>query len=207
MTELALTPQQILRNMLQRRPAGSAAGASSADNPLRGLLEERDSRLDSFKTEEELRLGYKDEISPYELDVGGQLSKDLTGYRIPIVSDLGNAINAYIYGKEMNEYRDAIREKIDNQLESEGIEKGSSEYQIEILNRMPDVGNPEAMVEFGVGAAIGAPLLKGSFGALKALYDRIPKETRESTKSETKDLAPIDNPEMIKSLGRAYLNE
>jgi hypothetical protein len=72
---------------------------------------------------------------------------------------------------------------------------------------MPDIGNPEAMVEFGVGAAIGAPVLKGSFGALKALYDRIPKETRESTKSETKDLAPVDNPEMIKSLGRAYLNE
>jgi hypothetical protein len=69
---------------------------------------------------------------------------------------------------------------------------------------MPDVGNPEAMVEFGVGAAIGAPVLKGSFGALKALYNRIPKDTPESIKSET---VPIDNPEMIKSLGRAYLNE
>jgi len=197
MTELALTPQQILRNMLQRRPAGSAAGASSADNPLRALMEERDSRLDNFSAS----------LDPYQLDVGGQISEDLTGYRIPIASDLGNAINAYLYGVEMNKYRDEIREELDARLESEGIEKGSSEYQIEILNRMPDVGNPEAMVEFGVGAAIGAPLLKGSFGALKALYDRIPKETRESTKSETKDLAPIDNPEMIKSLGRAYLNE
>jgi len=197
MTELALTPQQILRNMLQRRPAGSAAGASSADNPLRALMEERDSRLDNFSAS----------LDPYQLDVGGQISEDLTGYRIPIASDLGNAINAYLYGVEMNKYRDEIREELDARLESEGIEKGSSEYQIEILNRMPDVGNPEAMVEFGVGAAIGAPVLKGSFGALKALYDRIPKETRESTKSETKDLAPIDNPEMIKSLGRAYLNE
>ena len=197
MAEIALTPQQIIRNMLSRRPAGSAAGASSSDNPLRGLVEERDSRLDNFSAS----------LDPYQLDVGGQISEDLTGYRIPIVSDLGNAVNAYLHGIKMNEYRNEIREELDARLESEGIEKGSSEYQKEILNRMPDVGNPEAMVEFGVGAAIGAPVLKGSFGALKALYDRIPKETRESTKSETKDLAPVDNPEMIKSLGRAYLNE
>jgi len=197
MAEIALTPQQIIRNMLQRRPAGSAAGATSGDNPLRGLMEERDSRLDSFNAS----------LDPYELDVGGKYLKDLTGYRIPIASDLGNAVNAYLHGIKMNEYRNEIREELDARLESEGIEKGSLEYQIEILNRMPDVGNPEAMVQFGVGAAIGAPVLKGSFGALKALYDRIPKETRESTKSETKDLAPVDNPEMIKSLGRAYLNE
>ena len=194
MTEIALTPQQIIRNMLQRRPAGSAAGATSGDNPLRGLMEERDSRLDNFNAS----------LDPYELDVGGQISKDLTGYRIPIASDLGNAVNAYLHGIKMNEYRNEIREELDAQLEFEGIEKGSSEYQKEILNRMPDVGNPEAMVEFGVGAAIGAPVLKGSFGALKALYNRIPKDTPESIKSET---VPIDNPEMIKSLGRAYLNE
>ena len=45
----------------------------------------------------------------------------------------------------MNKYRDAIREELDARLESEGIEKGSSEYQKEILKRMPDVGNPEAI--------------------------------------------------------------
>ena len=181
MSELALTPQQIIRNILSRRPAGSAAGASSSDNPLRGLVEERDSRLDNFSAS----------LDPYQLDVGGQISEDLTGYRIPIVSDLGNAVNAYLHGIKMNEYRNEIREELDAQLESEGIEKGSSEYQKEILKRMPDVDNPEAMVEFGVGAAMGVPLAKGSFGVLKALYDKIPKETRESTKSETKDLADI----------------
>jgi hypothetical protein len=175
MAEIALTPQQIIRNMLSRRPAGSAAGASSSDNPLRGLVEERDSRLDNFNVS----------LDPYQLDVGGQISEDLTGYRIPIASDLGNAINAYLYGVEMNKYRDEIREELDARLESEGIEKGSSEYQKEILNRMPDVGNPEAMVEFGVGAAMGVPVAKGSFGVLKALYDRIPKDTPESIKLET----------------------
>ena len=175
MAELALTPQQIIRNMLSRRPAGSAAGASSSDNPLRGLVEERDSRLDNFNAS----------LDPYQLDVGGQISEDLTGYRIPIVSDLGNAINAYRYGVQMNKYRDAIREELDARLESEGIEKGSSEYQKEILKRMPDVGDPEAMVEFGVGAAMGVPVAKGSFGVLKALYDRIPKDTPESIKLET----------------------
>ena len=148
MAEIALTPQQIIRNMLQRRPAGSAAGATSGDNPLRGLMEERDSRLDSFNAS----------LDPYELDVGGKYLKDLTGYRIPIASDLGNAVNAYLHGIKMNEYRNEI----------------------------------------------GAPVLKGSFGALKALYNRIPKDTPESIKSET---VPIDNPEMIKSLGKAYLNE
>ena len=175
MAEIALTPQQIIRNLLSRRPAGSAAGASSSDNPLRGLVEERDSRLDNFNAS----------LDPYQLDVGGQISEDLTGYRIPIVSDLGNAVNAYLYGVEMNKYRDAIREELDARLESEGIEKGSSEYQKEILKRMPEVGSPEALVEFGVGAAMGVPVVKGSFGALKALYDRIPKDTPESIKLET----------------------
>lgn len=186
MAELALTPQQIIRNLLSRRPAGSAAGASSSDNPLRGLVEERDSRLDNFNAS----------LDPYQLDVGGQISEDLTGYRIPIVSDLGNAVNAYLYGVEMNKYRDAIREELDARLESEGIEKGSSEYQKEILKRMPDVGNPEAMVEFGVGAAIGAPVVKGSFGALKALYNMMPKRNKEMQRIEEKAGTAIDQAEI-----------
>ena len=186
MAELALTPQQIIRNMLSRRPAGSAAGASSSDNPLRGLVEERDSRLDNFNAS----------LDPYQLDVGGQISEDLTGYRIPIASDLGSAVNAYQYGVQMNKYRDAIRKELDAQLEFEGIEKGSSEYQKEILKRMPDVGNPEAMVEFGVGAAIGAPVVKGSFGALKALYNMMPKRNKEMQRIEEKAGTAIDQAEI-----------
>ena len=170
-----LTPQQILRNMLSRKPAGSAAGAMGEINSLGQSVGGRDPRLDNFSAS----------LDPYQLDVGGQILEDLTGDRIPIASDLGNAINAYLYGVEMNKYRDAIREELDARLESEGIEKGSSEYQKEILKRMPDVGDPEAMVEFGVGAAMGLPVVKGSFGALKALYDRIPKDTPESIKLET----------------------
>ena len=177
-----LTPQQILRNMLSRKPAGSAAGAMGEINSLGQSVGGRDPRLDNFSAS----------LDPYQLDVGGQISEDLTGYRIPIVSDLGNAVNAYLHGIKMNEYRNEIREELDAQLEFEGIEKGSSEYQKEILKRMPDVGNPEAMVEFGVGAAMGVPVAKGSFGVLKALYDRIPKETKDSRdrsfKTEAKDI-------------------
>ena len=185
-----LTPLQIVknmaRNMLSRRPAGSAAGASSSDNPLRGLVEERDSRLDNFSVS----------LDPYQLDVGGQISEDLTGYRIPIASDLGNAINAYQYGVQINKYRDAIREELDARLESEGIEKGSSEYWKEYTKRMPDVGSPDAMVEFGVGAAIGAPVVKGSFGALKALYNMIPKRNKEMQRIEEKAGTAIDQAEI-----------
>ena len=114
--------------MLSRKPAGSAAGAMGEINSLGAVCWGRDPRLDNFSAS----------LDPYQLDVGGQISEDLTGYRIPIVSDLGNAINAYLYGVEMNKYRDAIREELDARLESEGIEKGSSEYQKEILKRMPE---------------------------------------------------------------------
>jgi hypothetical protein len=177
-----LTPQQILRNMLSRKPAGSAAGAMGEINSLGQSVGGRDPRLDNFSAS----------LDPYQLDVGGQISEDLTGYRIPIASDLGNAINAYLYGVEMNKYRDAIREELDARLESEGIEKGSSEYQKEILKRMPEVGSPEALVEFGVGAAIGAPVVKGSFGALKALYNMIPKRNKEMQRIEEKAGSAID---------------
>ena len=180
-----LTPLQIIRNMARnitsRRPAGSGVGAMGEINSLGQSVGGKDPRLDNFSAS----------LDPYQLDLGGQISEDLTGYRIPVVSDLGSAVNAYLHGIKMNEYRNEIREELDAQLESVGIKKGSSEYQKEILKRMPDVGNPEAMVEFGVGAAIGAPVLKGSFGALKALYDRIPKETKDSRdrgfKTEAKD--------------------
>ena len=186
MAEIALTPQQIIRNMLQRRPAGSAAGATSGDNPLRGLMEERDSRLDSFNAS----------LDPYELDVGGKYLKDLTGYRIPIASDLGNAVNAYLHGIKMNEYRNEIREELNAQLESVGIKKGTSEYWKEYTKRMPDVGNPEAMVEFGVGTAMGVPVAKGSFGALKALWNMIPKEQKAQKPYQRKSESVVTQAEI-----------
>ena len=186
MAEIALTPQQIIRNMLSRRPAGSAAGASSSDNPLRGLVEERDSRLDNFSAS----------LDPYQLDVGGQISEDLTGYRIPVVSDLGSAVNAYLHGIKMNEYRNEIREELDAQLEFKGIEKGSSEYWKEYLKRMPDVGSPDALVEFGIGATLGVPIAKGSFGALKALWNMIPKEQKAQKPYQRKSESVVTQAEI-----------
>ena len=185
-----LTPLQIVRNMARnitsRRPSGSGLGAMGEINSLGQSVGGKDPRLDNFSVS----------LDPYQLDVGGEISEDLTGYRIPIVSDLGNAVNAYLHGIKMNEYRNEIREELDARLESEGIEKGSSEYQKEILKRMPDVGNPEAMVEFGVGAAIGAPIVKGSFGALKALYNMMPKRNKEMQRIEEKAGTAIDQAEI-----------
>ena len=185
-----LTPLQIVRNMARnitsRRPSGSGLGAMGEINSLGQSVGGKDPRLDNFSAS----------LDPYQLDLGGEISEDLTGYRIPIASDLGSAVNAYQYGVQMNKYRDAIRKELDAQLEFEGIEKGSSEYQKEILNRMPDVGNPEAMVEFGVGAAIGAPIVKGSFGALKALYNMMPKRNKEMQRIEEKAGTAIDQAEI-----------
>ncbi len=185
-----LTPLQIVRNMARnitsRRPSGSGLGAMGEINSLGQSVGGKDPRLDNFSAS----------LDPYQLDLGGEISEDLTGYRIPIASDLGSAVNAYQYGVQMNKYRDAIRKELDAQLEFEGIEKGSSEYQKEILKRMPDVGNPEAMVEFGVGAAIGAPIVKGSFGALKALYNMMPKRNKEMQRIEEKAGTAIDQAEI-----------
>jgi len=185
-----LTPLQIVRNMARnitsRRPTGSGLSSMGEINSLGQSVGGKDSRLDNFSVS----------LDPYQLDVGGKISEDLTGYRIPVVSDLGSAINAYRYGVQMNKYRDAIREELDARLESEGIEKGSSEYQKEILKRMPDVGNPEAMVEFGVGAAIGAPIVKGSFGALKALYNMIPKEQKAQKPYQRKSESVVTQAEL-----------
>ena len=185
-----LTPLQIVRNMAKnitsRRPAGSGVGAMGEINSLGQSVGGKDPRLDNFSVS----------LDPYQLDLGGEISEDLTGYRIPIASDLGNAVNAYLHGVQMNKYRDAIREELDAQLESVGIKKGTSEYWKEYTKRMPDVGSPEAMVEFGVGAAIGAPVVKGSFGALKALYNMMPKRNKEMQRIEEKAGTAIDQAEI-----------
>ena len=185
-----LTPLQIVRNMAKnitsRRPAGSGVGAMGEINSLGQSVGGKDPRLDNFSAS----------LDPYQLDLGGEISEDLTGYRIPIASDLGSAVNAYLHGVQMNKYRDAIREELDAQLESVGIKKGTSEYWKEYTKRMPDVGSPEAMVEFGVGAAIGAPVVKGSFGALKALYNMMPKRNKEMQRIEEKAGTAIDQAEI-----------
>ena len=185
-----LTPLQIVRNMARnitsRRPAGSGVGAMGEINSLGQSVGGKDPRLDNFSVS----------LDPYQLDLGGEISEDLTGYRIPVVSDLGSAINAYRYGVQMNKYRDAIRKELDARLKFEKIEKGSSEYWKEYTKRMPDVGSSDAMVEFGVGAAIGAPVVKGSFGALKALYNMMPKRNKEMQRIEEKAGTAIDQAEI-----------
>ena len=185
-----LTPLQIVRNMARnitsRRPTGSGLSSMGEINSLGQSVGGKDSRLDNFSVS----------LDPYQLDVGGKISEDLTGYRIPIVSDLGNAVNAYLHGIKMNEYRNEIREELDAQLEFEGIEKGSSEYWKEYLKRMPDVGSPDALVEFGIGATLGVPIAKGSFGALKALWNMIPKEQKAQKPYQRKSESVVTQAEI-----------
>ena len=157
----------LLDLLRQRRPIGASLGTTNT-SPLGQLTEERDPRLDNFENQ----------LGRYEQNLAGQALKEGTGYNIPVASDLGNAVNAYVYGIKMNEYRNKIKGELDAQLESEKIEKGSSEYWKEYTKRMPDIGSPEALTEFGFGAALGVPVAKGSFGALKALWKMIPKEQK-----------------------------
>ena len=185
-----LTPLQIVRNMAKnitsRRPAGSGVGAMGEINSLGQSVGGKDPRLDNFSAS----------LDPYQLDLGGEISEDLTGYRIPIASDLGSAVNAYLHGVQMNKYRDAIRKELDARLKFEKIEKGSSEYWKEYTKRMPDIGSPEALTELGFGAALAVPVARGSFGALRALYNMMPKRNKEMQRIEEKAGTAIDQAEI-----------
>ena len=175
----------LLDILRQRRPVGASLGATNT-SPLGQLTEERDPRLDNFENQ----------LGQFKQNSVGQSLKEDTGYNIPVVSDLGNAVNAYLYGIRMNKYRDAIREELDAQLEFEGIERGSSEYWKEYTKRMPDIGSPEALTEFGFGAALGVPVAKGSFGALKALWKMIPKEQKAQKPYQRKSESVVTQAEI-----------
>jgi len=175
----------LLDLLRQRRPIGASLGTTNT-SPLGQLTEERDPRLDNFENQ----------LGRYEQNLAGQALKEGTGYNIPVASDLGNAVNAYLYGIKMNEYRDEIKGELDAQLESEGIEIGSSEYWKEYTKRMPDIGSPEALTEFGFGAALGVPVAKGSFGALKALWKMIPKEQKAQKPYQRKSESVVTQAEI-----------
>jgi hypothetical protein len=175
----------LLDLLRQRRPVGASLGTTNT-SPLGQLTEERDPRLDNFENQ----------LGRYEQNLAGQALKEGTGYNIPVASDLGNAVNAYVYGIKMNEYRDKIKGELDAQLKSEKIEKGSSEYWKEYTKRMPDIGSPEALTELGFGAALAVPVARGSFGALRALYNMMPKRNKEMQRIEEKAGTAIDQAEI-----------
>jgi hypothetical protein len=165
---------------LRRPPTGGAIGGASSS--LDANYEDRDPRLDNFRAE----------LPEYQGDLGGEFLREETGYRVPVLSELGNAVNAYLYGMRLNEYREEIKKELDAQLESEGIEVGSSEYWKEYTERMPEVGSAEALAELGIGATAGVPVAKGAklgFGALKSLFNKLPKDTPQSLKVDTSEEA------------------
>lgn len=161
---------------LRRPPAGGAIGGASSS--LDANYEDRDPRLDNFRAE----------LPEYQGDLGGEFSREETGYRVPVLSELGNAVNAYLYGMRLNEYREEIKKELDAQLESEGIEVGSSEYWKEYTERMPEVGSAEALAELGIGVPV-AKGVKLGFGALKSLFNKLPKDTPQSLKVDTSEEA------------------
>ena len=165
---------------LRRPPAGGAIGGASSS--LDANYEDRDPRLDNFRAE----------LPEYQGDRTGVRLREETGYRVPVLSELGNAVNAYLYGMRLNEYREEIKKELDAQLESEDIEVGSSEYWKEYTRRMPEVGSAEALAELGIGATVGVPVAKGvklGFGALKSLFNKLPKDTPQSLKVDISEEA------------------
>jgi hypothetical protein len=161
---------------LRRPPTGGAIGGASSS--LDANYEDRDPRLDNFRAE----------LPEYQGDLGGEFLREETGYRVPVLSELGNAVNAYLYGMRLNEYREEIKKELDAQLESEGIKVGSSEYWKEYTERMPEVGSAEALAELGIGVPV-AKGVKLGFGALKSLFNKLPKDTPQSLKVDTSEEA------------------
>ena len=202
MAELALTPLQILRNM---------AKDIIFKNKTKGAFQiEKDSlqsrQVDVEKNPELMAL--EDEIflktfdpttsdapflplERYESDSAGKKIADAFGMRVPGVSLFANAAKAYGHGIAMNKHRKFIKNYVKEKMVKEGYTVDSygnlntEEARNELRKRMPEITDPNAFREFSEGALAAIPVAKGSFGVLKALYNKIPKDTPESIKLET----------------------
>jgi len=91
----------------------------------------------------------------------------------------------------MNKHREFIKNYVKEKMVKEGYTVDSygnlntEEARNELRKRMPEITDSNAFREFSEGALASIPVAKGSFGVLKALYNKIPKDTPESIKLET----------------------
>ena len=215
MAELALTPLQIVRNMAKDILFKRSKGVPQSEKELlqsRQVDVEKDPKLVALedeivqKNQENLRTFDPDPtflpLERYESDSAGKQIADAFGMRVPGVSLFANAAKAYGHGIAMNKHREFIKNYVKEKMVKEGyfvnpeLKKvdvtvdsygnlNTEEARRELRRRMPEITDPNAFREFSEGALAAIPVAKGSFGVLKALYNKIPKDTPESIKLET----------------------
>jgi len=202
MAELALTPLQIVRNMAKdiifKNKTKGAFQIEKESLQSRQVDVEKDPKLVAL--EDEIFLKTFDPttsdapflpLERYESDSAGKQIADAFGMRVPGVSLFANAAKAYGHGIAMNKHREFIKNYVKEKMVKEGYTVDSygnlntEEARNELRKRMPEITDSNAFREFSEGALAAIPVAKGSFGVLKALYNKIPKDTPESIKLET----------------------
>jgi len=202
MAELALTPLQILRNMAKdiifKNKTKGAFQIEKDSLQYRQVDVEKNPEL--MALEDEIFLKTFDPttsdapflpLERYESDSAGKQIADAFGMRVPGVSLFANAAKAYGHGIAMNKHREFIKNYVKEKMVKEGYTVDSygnlntEEARNELRKRMPEITDSNAFREFSEGALASIPVAKGSFGVLKALYNKIPKDTPESIKLET----------------------
>ena len=199
-----LTPLQIVRNMAKDILFKRSKGVPQSEKePLefRQVDVGKDPKLVALedeivqKNQENLRTFDPDPtfrpLERYESDSAGKYIADEFGIRVPGVSLFANAAKAYGHGIAMNKHREFLKNYVKEKMVKEGYTVDSygnlntEEARRELRKRMPEITDSNAFREFSEGALAAIPVAKGSFGVLKALYNKIPKDTPESIKLET----------------------
>jgi len=196
-----LTPLQIVRNMAKDIIFKRNKGAPQFEKePLESRQVDVEKNPELVALEDEILLNTFDpttkdapflRLERYESDSAGKQIADAFGMRVPGVSLFANAAKAYGHGIAMNKHREFIKNYVKEKMVKEGYTVDSygnlntEEARRELRKRMPEITDSNAFREFSEGALAAIPVAKGSFGVLKALYNKIPKDTPESIKLET----------------------
>ena len=196
-----LTPLQIVRNMAKDIIFKRNKGAPQFEKePLESRQVDVEKNPELVALEDEILLNTFDpttkdapflRLERYESDSAGKQIADAFGMRVPGVSLFANAAKAYGHGIAMNKHREFIKNYVKEKMVKEGYTVDSygnlntEEARNELRKRMPEITDSNAFREFSEGALAAIPVAKGSFGVLKALYNKIPKDTPESIKLET----------------------
>mgnify|MGYP003634934053 CR=1 FL=1 len=196
-----LTPLQIVRNMAKDILFKRSKGVPQFEKePLEFRQVDVEKNPELVALEDEILLNTFDpttkdapflRLERYESDSAGKQIADAFGMRVPGVSLFANAAKAYGHGIAMNKHREFIKNYVKEKMVKEGYTVDSygnlntEEARNELRKRMPEITDSNAFREFSEGALAAIPVAKGSFGVLKALYNKIPKDTPESIKLET----------------------
>ena len=189
-----LTPLQIVRNMAKDILFKRSKGVPQSEKePLQSRQVDVEKNPELMALEDEILLKTFDPttkdapflpLERYESDSAGKHIADKFGMRVPGVSLFANAAKAYGHGIAMNKHREFIKNYVKEKMVKEGYTVDSygnlntEEARNELRKRMPEITDSNAFREFSEGALAAIPVAKGSFGALKALWNMIPKEQK-----------------------------